>query len=320
MIDRKGIHTIIGAGQIGTQLAHLLAEQGYQVRLVRRGAPGEAIPGVTWMQGDATDRAFIDRACAGAAAVYNTANPPDYAGWDGVIQPLYRAIWEAAGRAGARLVQLDNLYMYGRPTSAPFAETAPEVPCRQMGEIRKAMGDELRAMHERGEVDMVIARASDYFGPATPNGAVFRPENLDAIRKGGTVNVFGDPDQPHAYTYSPDVARALATLGTAVGPVTGRVWFVPTTWKGTTRELVDAMGAAAGTRVRTRRIPGFVLRAAGLFVPVMRAVAEMSYQWDLPYVLDDSDFRRTFGIEPTPVDEAIGATLGLVERATSRAA
>lgn len=313
MNERKAIHTIIGAGQVGMHLARTLAAQGHEVRLVRRGEPGEAIPGVTWMQGDATDEAFIDRACAGARSVYNTANPPDYAGWDGVIQPLYRAIWRAAGRAAARLVQLDNLYMYGRPDRSPFPEDHPEQPCSKKGALRKTLIDELRDMHERGEVEMVIVRASDYFGPDTPNAVISRPETLEAIRSGGTVQVWGDPDQPHAYTYSPDVARALATLGTTDKSVTGRVWFVPTTWTGSTREFIQAMADAAGTKVRVRRIPTFVLRTAGLFIPLMGALAEMVYQWELPYVIDDSDFRSTFGIEPTPLAEAIAATMGLGE-------
>ena len=52
----------------------------------------------------------------------------------------------------------------------------------------------------------------------------------------------------------------------------------------------------------------------------MAALAEMVYQWELPYVLDDSAFRRRFGVEPTPVDEAIAATMGLERTEGSRAA
>ena len=63
----KRQHTIIGAGQVGTQLARQLSERGERVRLVRRSVPGAAIPGVTWMQGDINDRAFADEACRDAA-------------------------------------------------------------------------------------------------------------------------------------------------------------------------------------------------------------------------------------------------------------
>ena len=317
--NNTSLHTIVGAGQVGLKLARLLAAEGHRVRLVRRGAAGETIAGVTWMQGDATDAAFLDKACAGADVVYNCTNPPDYAGWDGVLQPLYRAIWSGAARAGARLVQLDNLYMVGRPPESPFDESTPHRPCSKKGEIRKALTDELMAMHERGELNVVIARASDYFGPGTPGSTVVRPDVLAKVRTGGTVYVFGDPDMPHAYTYSPDVARGLAVLGTHSG-VTGRVWHLPTTAQGTTRELLHAFADVAGTKVRVRSIPDWLLRGAGVFSPLMSAIAEMTYQWHVPYVLDDSDFRRTFGVEPTPLKEAIAATLAEGEDAVAVAA
>jgi len=97
--------------------------------------------------------------------------------------------------------------------------------------------------------------------------------------------------------------------------VSGRVWFVPTAFTGTTRELIDAMAGAAGTKVSIRRVPGWMLRLVGVFSPLLAAVGEMAYQWEVPYVLDDGAFRRTFGVEPTPLDEAIRATLGLPEDA-----
>jgi hypothetical protein len=34
------------------------------------------------------------------------------------------------------------------------------------------------------------------------------------------------------------------------------------------------------------------------------------YQFVAPYVLDSSAFQETFGVRPTPVDEALRATLG----------
>lgn len=301
------IHTVFGAGQVGTQLARLLARRGHDVRLVRRGEPGEAMRGVTWLRGDATDPSFADAACRGASVVYNCTNPPDYADWDGLAS-LYRAVWAAAGRAGARLVQLDNLYMYGRPSRAPFDECEPMRPCSKKGELRARLAEELFEAHARGDLVATAGRASDYFGPATPNAAVFRPDVYERIAKGGSVYVLGDPDTPHGYTYTPDVARGLATLGThAAAP--GRAWHLPTSAKLTTRALLERFAARAGTEIKVRRVPTWALRSVGVFVPLAAAIAEMSYQWEVPYVLDDRDFTRTFGLEATPLDEAIDATL-----------
>ncbi len=302
-------HTIFGAGQVGTLLAHHLAALGVHVRLIRRSAPGEAIDGVTWMQGDANDRVFVDEACKGATVVYNCTNPPDYSRWDGVAA-LYRSIWQGAARAGARLVQLDNLYMYGRPEAVPFDERTPERPCSKKGELRRALADELLAMHRAGEVEAVIGRGSDFFGPDMPNTMVSRPEVLNTIRKGGTVYVVGDPDQPHGYTFIPDVVRGLAILGTRP-EAPGRVWHFPTSSTGTTRELVARMAAAVGSRATTRGIPGWMLKTVGLVSPMAKALGEMVYQFEIPYVLDDGDFCRTFGVQATPLDEAVAITLGM---------
>lgn len=302
------IHTVFGAGQIGTPLARFLASEGHTVRLVRRSAPGAEIDGVTWMQGDATDRAFADAACRGAAVVYNCTNPPDYAKWDGVLVPLYRAVREAAGRAGARLVQLDNLYMYGRPSRSPFDEREPMRPCSDKGELRKQLVEELFEAHGRGDVEATSGRASDYFGPDTPNAAVLRPDVYDRIRGGRTVYTFGNPDIPHSYSYTPDVVRGLAVLGTHEA-APGRAWHLPVAAQLTTRELVERFADHAGTRVKVRRIPLWALRTVGVFSPLVGALAEMSYQWDIPYLLDDGDFRRTFAVGPTELDEAIATTL-----------
>lgn len=302
------IHTIFGAGQVGTQLARLLAAEGKQVRLVRRSAPGPEIAGVTWMRGDVQDAAFADAAAQGARTIYNTTNPRHYHRWDELLPPLFRAVWGAAARQGALLVQLDNLYMYGRPPTSPFDENTPANPVTAMGRLRAELAQELLGAHARGELRMTVGRASDYFGPDSPNTSTFRPDTLRAMARGGRVVVFGDPDTPHSYSYTPDVARGLAVLGTREG-AEGRVWHLPVAAQMTTRALMERFAARAGTKIRVRRVPGWLLRAAGKLVPVLGAVASMSYQWDIPYLVDDRAFRHAFGVEPTDLDTAIDRTL-----------
>ncbi len=265
------------------------------------------MPQVTWMQGDATDRAFADAACKGATTVYNCANPSDYARWHGVLEPLYVGIREAAGRVGARLVQLDNLYMYGRPP-APFDETTPLEPCTDKGELRRELLDGAMAAHRRGDVEVAVGHASDFFGADAPRTAIFRPDLLRVVAAGGTAWVFGDPDQPHSYSYIPDVARGLAILGShAAAP--GRRWHLPVAAQSTTRSIIERMAAHTGKRVRIRSIPRTVLRVAGWASPLVKALHDMSYQWEVPYVMDDRAFCRTFGVDATPLDQAIEQTL-----------
>lgn len=305
------IHTIFGAGQVGSRLARRLAARGRRVRLVRRSPPGAEIPGVHWIQGDASDRNIAARACEGSRVVYNCAKPTALHKWERLLEPLFSSIWRAAGRTGARLVQLDNMFMYGRPQRVPFDEQTPMNPCSHHGELRARLADALFEAHARGDVRAVIGRASDLFGPEVTHAAIFRDDVIARIRRGSPVYVFGDPDMPHSYSYAPDVARGLAVLGEANEAALGRAWHLPVAAQLTTRELVERFASAVGSKSKVRVIPEWALRVGGFVLPSAAALSEMTYQWQVPYLVDDSDFRRTFGVAPTPLERAVAQTLGI---------
>ena len=306
--ETQSLHTVFGAGQVGLKLAHELLGRGLRVRLIRRGPAGAPAPGLTWMSGDVTDATFADEAARGASVVYNCVNPPDYGRWHGVLEPLMRSVRGAATRAGARLVVLDCLYMYGAPDAVPFDEDTPMQPCSDKGELRAMLAEELFEAHRRGDVQVTTGRASDYFGPESPLSMLLHPRALARLHAGKAVEVFGDPDMPHAYNYTPDVARGLAELGTRPEAI-GRVFHLPAAWTGTSRELIERCGVVIGVPASIRVVPKWALSAVGLVSPEVRAIRKMLYQWERPYVIDDRRFRSTFGIEPTPIDEAIRATL-----------
>ncbi|WP_242342679.1 NAD-dependent epimerase/dehydratase family protein [Anaeromyxobacter terrae] len=300
------LHVVFGAGQIGTRLATELLSRGLRVRMVRRGQPAHPLPGVEWRRADVADREAAAEAARGAAVVYDCANPAEYHRWDELLPPLKRGVREAAARAGARLVVLDCLYMYGSPDRTPFDEDTPMRPCSHKGELRAMLARELSEAHARGEVRATTGRASDYFGPDVPT-ALLGARFAERILAGKPIEMGGDPDQPHGYSYGPDVARGLAVLG-ANPSADGKVWHLPLSWTGTTRGLVEAIGAALGRRGRVRPMPDWLMRAAGLLSPVLGAAAEMTYQWKVPYVIDDRRFREAFGVEPTAPEVAVAET------------
>ena len=110
----KELHVVFGAGQVGTPLAGRLLEAGKRVRVVKRTA-GEVAPGVEVLLGDAADAAFCHKAVSGATSVYHCMNPPyDTSVWAALVPRYMENLIDAAGKSGARLVVLDNLYMLGR--------------------------------------------------------------------------------------------------------------------------------------------------------------------------------------------------------------
>jgi nucleoside-diphosphate-sugar epimerase len=304
----KNVHVVVGAGQIGPLLAARLVARGHRVRMVRRSTGGPELRGVEWAHGDVTNRQFTDEAFRGAAVVYNCANPDRYDRWDDILPPLMQGVSQGAARAGARLVALDNLYMYGPPPAeGALCEDTPLAPTSKKGELRKRLFEELMAAHVRGDVEVTWGRAPDFFGPGAPRSMV-GDRVTGPLAQGRSVGPLGDPDQPHAFSYTQDVAEGLAILGER-DEAFGKVWHLPVAWTGTTRGLIQLFAAALGVQPRIRAIPRWVLRVAGLFSGQMRAVVEMMYQWEAPFRVDDSRFRAAFGAAPTPIDRAVEDTV-----------
>jgi hypothetical protein len=154
----------------------------------------------------------------------------------------------------------------------------------------------------------VTGRASDFYGPRgtlSHLGDQFWP----GVVAGGAGRVAVDPDAIHTYHYIPDVAAGLAALGAAPDDAYGRPWMLPCAPAGTLRALVHRFSPHLGREVRITAMPRWLLSALGVLVPIVRELNEMAYQWEGPFVVDDSRFRSRFGLAPTDPDEAARATV-----------
>jgi nucleoside-diphosphate-sugar epimerase len=125
---------------------------------------------------------------------------------------------------------------------------------------------------------------------------------------GRRADFIGNPDLAHTYSYVPDIAAGLATLGTDERAA-GQVWHLPGPPTVTTRALLDLVAVQVGHPVGVRSVPKQAVRVLGLVNPMMRGLAEMSYQFDEPFVLDTSRYESVFGAAGTPLDAAVAATV-----------
>jgi nucleoside-diphosphate-sugar epimerase len=90
----------------------------------------------------------------------------------------------------------------------------------------------------------------------------------------------------------------------------GKPWNVPSDRPASIRDIAMRAAALTGARTpRLHRLPEAVMWLASPFHPIVPALREMRYQFERPFVLDSSRATATFGIEPTPLDEALRATL-----------
>lgn len=303
-----GLHVVFGAGQIGPLLAARLRAAGKRVRVVRRSPTPVVLEGVEAVRGDAMDAAFVAEASRDAEAVYHCVNSPYSAKvWARTLPRIQENLVAAAGRAGARLVVLDNLYAYGRPGGRPMSEETPQAPCSRKGEIRARLHEALLVAARRGDVRAAIGRASDFFGPGAWAGSFLGEPFWPSVLAGKPGMLLVNPDERHTYHFTRDVAAGLAALG--LDPAANGLWMLPCAPAETTRELVGRFAGALGRDIPLRRVPRLALRAAGLVVPIVRELNEMAYQWEERFVVDDARFRARFGDSATPLDEAARATV-----------
>lgn len=304
----KELHVIFGAGQVGFTLANILLASGKTVRMVKR-SPGGVPPGVELMQGDAMDAAFCHQACAGAAVVYHCMNPAYFAKvWLEVLPRYMDNLIAAAGAVGARLVVLDNVYMLGRTGGKAMNESTPSNPWSRKGEIRAKVAERLFEAHRQGKVRAVCGRAADFYGPRgrlTMFGDFFWKPAL----AGKAAMLPLNPDVLHTYHYIPDVAQGLAELGGADESTLGIAWMLPCQPAVTTRQQVQRFETYLGKTVRVNVMPKWLFKPLGLVMPIMREMGEMSYQWEEPFIIDDTHFREHFSVRPLAVDAAARATV-----------
>ncbi|WP_407344928.1 NAD-dependent epimerase/dehydratase family protein [Pengzhenrongella phosphoraccumulans] len=287
-------HVVVGAGPVGTATAHLLVDRGEEVVLVTRSGSGPEHPAVTRVAADASSSPRMVELADGAVALYNCANPP-YHRWPTDWPPIASSLLTAAERSGAVLVTVSNLYGYG-PVSAPMTEDLPLAATGSKGRVRVQMWRDALAAHTAGRVRATEVRSADYVGRGSESHL---GRAVPKLLRGRNVTVMRSADTLHTWTAVDDVARLLVTVA-GDERAWGRPWHTPSNPPRTQREALDDLARIAGLHpVKVSEYSPTLIRAMGLFNPMMRELPEVAYQLEQPFVLDSTAAQKTFDLAPT---------------------
>lgn len=308
MTDAKGLITIFGYGPTGAATADRLRTRGTPVRVVQRKRPADLPAGVAFMPCDALDAAQVLRAMTGAKQAVITIGF-EYIGkvWQAAWPKAMTNFLAAAEATGARIVHIDNMYMYG-PQDAPLHEDMPLTTHGLKPAARSEVTRMWQAAAREGRVKWASLRAPDFYGPGVDRSHIGET-GLGLVAQGKTAQLLMEPDQPHAFAYVPDIARAALSLLDADDSAFNQVWHVPCAPTRTPRQLLQIGADAIGARLKVMSIPSGLLPLLGVFSPVMREFAEMRFTWNRPYNVDATKFARRFWSDATPFEVGIPLTV-----------
>lgn len=303
----RPLHVVLGTGPLARATGEALLLRGQAVRFVSRSGRMTDQPGdSTLVAADLLDLQAASSALKGASAVHFCAQPA-YHRWVQEFEVLQAAAIAATRSTGARFIVAENLYGYGL-SDIPYREDMPLRPNSRKGEVRTRMHLALMAEHQAGNLQVAVARGSDFFGPHVEGSAVGE-RAMNAVRAGKVVEAVGDADAVHAYTFIKDFGTAMAVLGTNETAF-GDVWHVPNAPAVSTRRFFElAFKVAASGPVRLRQMGKIEMALIGLFVPPVRESIEMLYEFEKPFRVDHSKYAARFGDHATPLEAALAETL-----------
>lgn len=295
------MQTILGSGgAIGNELATVLRTYTKEVRLVSRN-PKPIHQDDELVAADLTLAQDAERAIKGSDVVYLTVGLPYKTRvWRKKWPIVMRNVIDACIANHAKLVFIDNMYLYDPEYLEGMNEKTPVRPSSRKGKIRKRIARMLINEMRIDNLEAIIARSADFYGPSIQKNSILTEMVFKRLAKGKKAIWPVAETWRHSFTYTPDAAKAIALLGNTPEAY-NKVWHLPTAPEPPTgSEWVAIIAEEMGTASEYRIMPKVLIWTIGLIVPVMREIAEILYQYDRDYVFDSSKFEKYFHFSPTP--------------------
>jgi nucleoside-diphosphate-sugar epimerase len=302
-MDEKTV-TVLGInGHIGRFAAAAFRDAGWTVRGMGR-SNKSALDGIAFIQGDAESVADMVRAIGDSAVVVNALNLPYDKWFGGAMEAQTARVIEAMGKTGRTLLYPGNIYNYAASLRAVTPD-AQQQPARPRGAIRVRCEAMLKEAADRGDMQVIILRAGDFFGAGVSG---YFDQGILATK--GRIALPGKPETGHSWAYLPDLGRAFEKLAWHRKELGA---FENFHFEGnftTGAELAAAIQRAAPAPLKVTAFPWALLAVIGLVNPVMREIRKMRYLWQNPMRLTDPRLDAILGPDfGTPYDDAIAATV-----------
>jgi len=292
MKNNKQLHLVLGgSGAIGQTVINELQEKGLSVKAVER---SKKVKNIETIQADLLNFEETRKAILGVTHVYLCVGLPyNSKVWIKQWPILVKNVIDACSEVKAKLIFFDNVYMYGKPPlSNPFNEEEKQNPQSTKGKVRKIIADMILEAHKSNKIEAVIGRSADFYGPNAINSSLYI-NFLQKILENKNPGWLGRANQEHTYAFTKDNGRALVEL--ALDDSTyGEVWHLPAGEKIKIEQVLDIINKELNSDYKISFMSRFMLNILSFFIPILKEVKEMLYQFDNTYNMSWDKFNKKF--------------------------
>ncbi|NJL77025.1 MAG: NAD-dependent epimerase/dehydratase family protein [Saprospiraceae bacterium] len=183
------IHTVLGAsGATGRAIIKELQSRNFKFKAVTQ---SQKMEGIATLHTNLLNAEEATKVIQNSDYVYLCVGLPYQSKvWAKDFPVLMQNVIKACEIANAKLIFLDNVYMYGAPFSVPFDEQEPQNPTSKKGIARKQTADLLLSAMADNKIKAVIGRSADFYGEFATNSTLYN-SFLQNILKGKAPQVLG---------------------------------------------------------------------------------------------------------------------------------
>lgn len=272
---------ILGAaGFIGINLAHLLAEQGFELVCFDRNVAPQWPKSAKVITGDFAslperlmqelDHALVFHLISSCRPSPGTAQAADEVGHD--VVTTIRYLEETKMRDLRWIFLSSGGTVYGQNNEESLKETSPTNPICSYAVVKLAIEQYFALYRTMYGVDYVIVRLANPYGPwqVPGRGQGVISTMLYKALKGEVIDVWGDGENVRDYIYIVDAVEGILAATLAGG--VGEIYNIGTSSGRTLNQLIDVVSEALNVRLvvnyspaRTVDVRKNVLDASKLF-------------------------------------------------------
>ncbi|UHO39617.1 NAD-dependent epimerase/dehydratase family protein [Chryseobacterium capnotolerans] len=288
------MQTILGAnGQIGEELAREL-KRNYtsDIRIVSRNAQKVNDTDEVF-SADLSIREKAIEAVKGSEIAYFTLGLPISSDlWEEQFPLILQNVIDACKINGTKLVFFDNTYMYPQDGRVLTENTVFD-PVGRKGRVRRKMAEMVLREIESGELEAVICRAPEFYGPGKTQ-SITNTLVFNNIKEGKKLKVPLSTSKKRSLIWTPDASRATALIGNTPDAF-GQTWHLPVDKSHPTyKEFIRIASGIYRKDLNYSAIPNFVFKIGALFNQKVKELLELLPRYEHDNIFDDSKFRNRF--------------------------